>query len=106
MDTCGNTSGVNENDFSNEINIYPNPTSGVFTLDAGRLTTDAQITIYNVFGEKVYEMTDDRRLTTNVQTSVISHRSSVIDLSSRPKGIYFIKATSGEKIYTEKVVVQ
>jgi len=69
-------------------------------LDAGRLTTDAkQITIYNVYGEKVYEVSDVGRQTTNAQ-------SSVIDLSSRPDGIYFVQLKTAEGIIAKKIVLQ
>ena len=83
------------NETNSEMDISPNHTTGIFTLDAGRQTPDAkQITIYNAYGERIYS------------ASVIGHPSSVIDLSSHPAGIYFIKVISEGTIYTEKVVVQ
>ncbi|MBI3500703.1 MAG: T9SS type A sorting domain-containing protein [Bacteroidetes bacterium] len=36
----------------------------------------------------------------------MNHQPSTIDLSSQPKGIYFVKVQGESKIYTEKVVIQ
>jgi len=77
------------------ISITPNPSTGIFTLDAGKQTPDTkQITIYNAYGERIYS------------ASVIGHRSSVIDLSSHSKGIYFVKVQTAEKVFTEKIILQ
>ncbi|MBI4930950.1 MAG: T9SS type A sorting domain-containing protein [Bacteroidetes bacterium] len=79
--------------------IYPNPNNGSFTIkltDEGELQNiNYTIEIYNTLGEKV---------TQSVIPSGV--RNLTIDLSERPKGIYFIKATSRENVFTEKVIVQ
>lgn len=115
-DTCGNTSAVNENNFSDEINIFPNPTSGEFQIQlASSQQPAARIEIYNVYGEKVY-------------SSVVSSKSSVgqttnnyplstnIDLRSAPNGIYFLhlsvqdeSASGGQtenRIAAQKLIIQ
>jgi hypothetical protein len=81
--------------FINEgITIIPNPSNGIFVLQSNfkeLLSTD-QVVIYNVLGTIIYN--------TNLLQEL------PIDLSSQPKGIYFVKVQSADKIYTEKVVVQ
>jgi hypothetical protein len=52
-----------------------------------------EVFIYNSLGQIVYQ-------------STISNLQAQMDLSSQPKGIYFVKIQSADKIYTEKVVVQ
>lgn len=92
----------------NSVAIFPNPASDKITISsAEKINT---IDIYNVLGEKIY------------QSSAISHwalvnqpmpnASMTIDLSSQPKGIYFVKLVlkdeegRGEKNYTKKIVIQ
>jgi beta-glucanase (GH16 family) len=71
--------------------IFPNPSRGVFTLSTTE-NVQSIVVIYNTIGQIVYEQSFNSK-----------HR---IDLSSQPKGIYFIKVQSPQKVYTEKVVVQ
>lgn len=90
-------SGANVYDYSNSsaVSIYSNPSNGIFTLDVGRQMTDTkQIIIYNVYGESVYS------------TSVNSHQSSVIDISSQPNGVYFLRGKSEEEMFSKKIIVQ
>ena len=78
-----------------QINVYPNPSCGVFMLDAGRQTTDAkQLIIYNVYGESVY------------LASAIGHQLSVIDLSFQPIGIYFLKIKTDKEFFIQKLIIQ
>ncbi|MBI4945389.1 MAG: T9SS type A sorting domain-containing protein [Bacteroidetes bacterium] len=83
-----------KNNFKDVVDISPNPNEGRFTLqlkeqsDAG--TSEAFI--YNPLGQLIF------------QSSIINNQSS-IDLSAQPKGIYFVKVQSADKVYTEKVVV-
>lgn len=88
-------------EINNQINISPNPATGKFTIQlatanwqlASSQKSAASIEIYNTLGEVVYQ-------------SLILNPNSLIDLSSHPKGIYFIKIQSGDNRYTEKVVMQ
>ena len=90
-DTCGNTSGINENNISSKISIYPNPTTGIFTITSTEKISSIKIT--NVIGEEIF-------------TSAINHQTSTIDLSSQSKGIYFIKLFSEKGIETKKIILQ
>ena len=38
----------------NLIQIYPNPTSGIFTIDLGSLAEDLDVTVYDATGKRVY----------------------------------------------------
>jgi hypothetical protein len=71
--------------------VYPNPNNGYFTLilsdDKGR------VEIYNLLGEKIYQ-------------SDLTNQKFDIDLSNKTKGIYFAKIYSGQKMKTEKIVIQ
>jgi hypothetical protein len=75
---------------SSAIRIYPNPSSGIFSV-AG-LPLNSCVEVFNVLGEKVflYEA-DDTFLK--------------VDLSDVPNGIYFVKIDNGTKSYLRKIVV-
>ncbi|MCK4288913.1 MAG: T9SS type A sorting domain-containing protein [Bacteroidales bacterium] len=89
-------SGINSIAYSdNSLSIYPNPNNGVFSIALQNTVAKSEVEIYNVHGEKVYAISNVKRITSNE-----------IDLSKFPKGIYFVKIYDGDEIYTEKVVIQ
>ncbi|TNF26020.1 MAG: hypothetical protein EP314_06245, partial [Bacteroidetes bacterium] len=47
--------GVNEASLEGGLSIYPNPSNGMFTLEARGFETDAQIVILDVSGRKVFD---------------------------------------------------
>ena len=92
-----NALGVNEiKNNNNLILLYPNPTNGIFKIQANshQPLVISQIEIYNVFGEKVY--------TTN--NELINH--STIDISDQPNGIYFLNILSNNKLFSKKIIIQ
>jgi hypothetical protein len=75
----GNTSvSIDESIFQAGINIYPNPTSGIFTIQNSNLRLQS-CTIKNLLGAFVY--TQNSNLTNQIN----------IDLSAQAKGIYFVE---------------
>jgi len=69
--------GINENSL-NYIEIYPNPTYGIVTINLKRLITNAEYSITSIEGKVVQQ----NRFTGN---------QLVIDLRNEPKGVYFLK---------------
>ena len=87
-------SGLGVTNFkSSSISIYPNPTTGFFTIQSSEKISS--IKIVNVLGEKVYEQ-------------AISHKrtESSVDLSKQQSGIYFLQLKTTEGIVTKKIIVQ
>lgn len=77
-----------------EVHIFPNPSSGKFTIDIGKSNSDSvSITIINSIGQIHF-----------VQSYNVF--PTEIDLSYYAKGLYFVKISIGEFVATEKVVVQ
>ena len=94
---CAGTNGVNELSLQESISVYPNPSSGIFTIqmDNGKLPiNNCQLSIYNLLGENVYE-----RTTKNEKLS------TTIDLSKQETGIYFLQMKSGNKSFSKKIVI-
>lgn len=71
------------------LEVYPNPSSGVFTIDLGEGS-------WNV---NVYDMTGRC-----VKQSQIESQGE-IDLSANEKGVYFVKALNGAREFTKKIVL-
>ncbi|MFI5163981.1 MAG: T9SS type A sorting domain-containing protein [Bacteroidia bacterium] len=77
-----------QNKFS--VEVYPNPTSGKFTIKSDALQI-TNVEIYNVLGEKIYSSTQQ-----------ISN--SVIDISFQPSGVYFLKLETDKGIAVKKIL--
>jgi hypothetical protein len=79
-----------------QLAIYPNPAKDYFGFrisDFGMGT----IEIYNSIGEKVYHVT---------LREVEAQHTLRINTVEFSRGIYLLKITAGEKIITEKIVVE
>ncbi|MGP8214463.1 MAG: T9SS type A sorting domain-containing protein [Bacteroidia bacterium] len=76
------------------LKIYPNPTTGKFTVQLSSVSGQPSIEIYNILGEKVYSQ------------FTIHNSPFTIDLSGQPAGIYIVKVYITEKAYTEKLLLQ
>ncbi|MFL5765171.1 MAG: T9SS type A sorting domain-containing protein [Bacteroidia bacterium] len=86
---------ADENDVVMEINLYPNPTTGSFTLNVNNvINSDAHVRITNLLGETIY---------TSVLNTV---NGKSIDLSGFGRGMYLLQITDGSSNYYKKVVVQ
>lgn len=87
------TSIVEQVQTDKSLTIYPNPSNGQFNIINENQNKINSIEIYNTFGERIYTIRNIKQ-------------QYEIDLSSYPKGIYFVKFDNGTKIYNRKVIVQ
>ncbi len=93
---CSSVTHVDEESGEKEsIIVSPNPSDGKFNLTCPSLQLSKKyiLEIYNMLGEKIYQ---------NSTADAIS----AIDISSRKKGIYFIKILDGRNIYTKKIALE
>jgi hypothetical protein len=73
----GGTGSVFENSFDKNLLVYPNPSSGDFSIDLGLEYESANIIITNVLGQVIYSTT--------------MTQSKVLNLSlTEPAGVYFV----------------
>ena len=87
------TAGINDQTTPfQSLSIYPNPSSGQFTISSKSEITSVEI--YNLVGERIYS---DYNL--NCKTI------KAFDLSGSPKGIYFVKVQNGTKGINKKIVI-
>lgn len=89
-DCSGGPIGITNIEDNNFINVYPNPTSGIINIEGQ--VENAQIKIYNLLGECVYQ---------NMSTS----SNFNIDLSSQAEGVYFISLQTNEGTVNKKIVI-
>ncbi|MCF6342646.1 MAG: T9SS type A sorting domain-containing protein, partial [Bacteroidales bacterium] len=91
--TVVNCVGVDENAESIVLDVYPNPSRGVFNVDIrSELLNNADLKVVDVLGKVVYQKKD-----LNIQAS----DENTIDLGSNPQGIYFV-IVSGENYRSVK----
>ena len=74
--------------------IFPNPSSGIFTVISEEEITS--IEIYNVLGENISPLSPGTGAGGEVE----------INLSTQPKGIYFVQINSEKGSITKKIVIQ
>jgi hypothetical protein len=72
--------------------IYPNPSTGIFTVETDSPDRIVDLVVVNTKGETVL--------------AGLLPASGQINLSSRPKGIYFVKFITDTKTVIEKIVVR
>ncbi len=78
--------------FSRQVKLYPNPSTGLFTLDWSEVTLPSELVVLNILGEEVF------------RTSELTSKMEV-DLSGFQSGIYLLLArTESGMLEVGKVV--
>lgn len=90
-----NTAALSNNRFKkNILNIFPNPSSGYFTLQIDNLIEMKTVEVYTIIGQKIYS----KQLTEN---------ESTLDLSNQPKGVYIYKIVGlNREMESGKLVIE
>ena len=71
--------------------IYPNPTTGIFTIEGENIKS---IEITNIIGHIVETQ------------NFVSLQNKTVDLSCQPKGVYFVKIKNDDFFNVKKIVIQ
>jgi hypothetical protein len=88
------TTGINTNNTLMKTEIFPNPTTGEFTITVSKLNEISTIEVYNTLGQIVKQ-----EQLTNLQTK--------INLNEQAKGVYMVRITENSKpVYFSKIVKQ
>ncbi|HTL83406.1 MAG TPA: T9SS type A sorting domain-containing protein, partial [Bacteroidia bacterium] len=87
---CYMTLGAEEEVETDNLNIMPNPSSGIFKFETN--WTTGMISIFNSMGEQVLEKELDAT-------------NNVIDLSDQADGIYFVNVNSGKENFSRKIIL-
>jgi hypothetical protein len=85
-----------ENGGKQGFRLYPNPTTGSFTIELAGNTVpaDASLEIYGIRGERV------------LKTNLSGLNRQTISLQGQPTGLYFIRLVSDGKSVTGKIIIE
>ncbi len=93
---CTNsTVGLDETKLNETVNVYPNPTSGIVTIDLnGKLAAKTNVEVYNAMGQLVLN-----------QNFTDVAGSYTVDLSNNATGVYTVKLIADGVTVTKRVVI-
>lgn len=88
---------VNEANYSpRALDVYPNPTSGLVTINMPVAKQGCEINVINTLGQVVR---------TAKTTVVTTGETFTMNLSELEKGVYFINIVSGSERHTKKIII-
>ncbi|MES2388412.1 MAG: PKD domain-containing protein [Bacteroidota bacterium] len=74
--------------------VYPNPSSGMFTVKVEPGNSRAsQIEVFSQTGQLIF-------------SAPVKNNETPLDLSSRPKGLYLVKISTAQGVLTQRIVIQ
>ncbi|MFT5751457.1 MAG: hypothetical protein ACI86L_000959 [Dokdonia sp.] len=86
--------GLDDNDLTNSVVLYPNPASNEFTVNLGRsITSQVDLTVTNSLGQIIQKLT-----TSATQTTV--------DVSNYNTGLYFVSIKTDTQATTKKLLIK
>lgn len=88
------STAINKQSNEESTSIFPNPSSGIFMLNFKNKTVGTKICVYDVLGNC---------LQNNVCQNDVR---PIIDISSQPKGIYFLEIISDSVRVMKKIILQ
>ena len=92
-----NCAGINSNKLESSVQIFPNPVREELTLNITGTERQLNLTIVDRTGKVQY---------TETLSNIPASFTKKLDMSKFAKGIYFVRLSHNERIYSEKVVVQ
>lgn len=88
-----NSTGINETEVFNQIQISPNPSSTQITIEASTTPTQSQLSIINQIGQELI-------------SQQVKELKTTIDISTLPNGVYFVRLTNDKTVEMGKFVKQ
>ncbi|MEO8151151.1 MAG: reprolysin-like metallopeptidase [Bacteroidia bacterium] len=95
--TIGVPTGINENELSHYISVYPNPSDNIFSfaINNNKITGKVNIEVYDATGRKATEVVADVFGSDNIIN---------VDMNGFAKGIYQAVIKTGQGTLTQKLV--
>jgi len=85
--------GVKEIDDSSQISVFPNPSTGIFSVNSGLQLLNSDLSISTMLGEQVYS--------SRVESSRVD-----IDLSNLKQGIYVVKLSNNNRYAVKQIIIE
>lgn len=90
------TVGVEVKDLVSFLNIFPNPSKGVFNIDASlKESADVEISVMNVLGQQVYTATEHANA---------GKYNTAIDLTDKAEGVYMVTIITGRQMIVKRIM--
>ncbi len=91
-----NSTGMQQSNLASMINLFPNPSTGVFNLNiALEAQKDINVKIVNTLGQTVQQFAE-----VNSNGGMF-----VLDLSDQPNGVYFVEVTAGGETSVQRIII-
>ncbi|MFM7474116.1 MAG: T9SS type A sorting domain-containing protein, partial [Crocinitomicaceae bacterium] len=91
--SVGFTMDVTENEFKHEVSVFPNPSSGITTIEvSGAVNNDASLEILDLTGRIVHS---------EKMNASATFAESFVDVSMFRSGSYLIRIKTGKSVYTK-----
>jgi hypothetical protein len=91
---CNFPLSINENNVSNSIGIYPNPSNGIFTIESPMYNLEASnIIVTNTLGAAVLNQHD------------VKSFPYTLNLNSLANGLYYVNINNGKYTATKKILI-
>jgi hypothetical protein len=91
---AGVTGIEDEETTAKHLKVYPNPSSGRFTIQNNGPEKIESMVLYNQLGQRIH-----------IPTITANSQLLEIDLSNQRKGIYFLQLQQGQKVFSQKLTV-
>lgn len=100
---------VNEEDFTinsnmsvqdlqgNQMDIYPNPSNGIFTIELNKKANNASYKIFNMEGRMV--------ASSKISSSGFDTKQQV-NVSHLPNGTYVVQVENGSETFSKKLIIK
>lgn len=77
------------------VSLYPNPSSGLFTVDIKELLKGpVSVKVFNMLGEELRGILSDQ-----------SKNKIIVDMNKRPAGVYYVHISNAGKMSTKKIII-
>lgn len=80
---------------SMNISVFPNPSTGTFTLESNRIDESSQVSIMDIQGREI-----------NVSLDRSTPAEVTFSLQGHPKGVYLLRLTHENESHIERIVLQ
>lgn len=90
-ETGGTITSINNIVFTNDFEVFPNPTNGIITIQSNNTVLPFKVKVFEPSGKVIFE--------TNVGTG-----NSIVDLSNVQSDIYFVEIIADDKREVKEVV--